>query len=168
MTATVHAGAVALGEAGVLIRGAPGSGKSALARALVALWQREGAFAAHVADDRTALTPVGSVLIARPAPALAGRIEVRGVGIRAVPFLPAVRISLVVDLVAAPERLPDPADATVTVAGIALPRLFLEACAAEHTAHLLRSVVTDRALTPADGEAQPVAVDRGTFEGKPR
>lgn len=156
MSGTVHAGAVALGEAGVLIRGAPGSGKSALARALVALWQREGDFAAHVADDRTALAATNGVLIARPHPHLAGRIEVRGVGICAVSSLAAVRVSLVVDLVNRPERLPDACETTTVIDGIVLPRLALEACAAEHTAHLLRSVLTGSALTPKDGAAQPV------------
>lgn len=157
MNPTIHAGAVALGEEGVLIRGAPGTGKSAFARALVALWQREGAFAAHVADDRTALTAVNGALIARPAKPLAGLIEIRGVGIVAVPTLAAVRLTMVADLGAAPERLPDPADRTLSLQGVALPRLAFGACAAEHSAQTLRCLVTAGALTPADTEAQPVA-----------
>ncbi len=157
MSATIHAGAVALGEEGVLIRGAPGTGKSAFARALVALWQREGAFAAHVADDRTALAAVNGALIARPARSLAGLIEVRGIGIVAVPTLAAVRLTLVADLEAAPERMPDPAERTLSLHGVALPRLSFGACAAEHSAQTLRCLLAAGALTQTDPEAQPMA-----------
>lgn len=156
MIETIHAGAVALGEWGVLIRGAPGSGKSALGRAVVEGCAAEGRFGRLVADDRTALEVAGGRLIARPAPSLAGLQEVRGIGILVAPMLPAVRINLVVDLEDPPERLPEPADRRTVVAGIDLPRLALPVRCAEHSAALLRSVLNSNALTAPDRAAQRV------------
>ena len=46
----VHASAVAIGEAGILIRGPSGAGKSSLALALIALAQLQGRFARLIAD----------------------------------------------------------------------------------------------------------------------
>ena len=48
----IHATVVLVGEAGVLIRGASGSGKSALALALMSEAGRRGLFARLVGDDR--------------------------------------------------------------------------------------------------------------------
>jgi len=151
---TVHATAVALGEDGVLVRGDPGAGKSALARALITLWQGAGGFAALVADDRTALARAGGALIARPPAPLAGRIEVRGVGILRVPYLDAVRLSLVVDLVEAPERLPADADRTTALMGVNLPRLVFPKGSADDNASTLRWVLDHGALTPPSAAAQ--------------
>ena len=52
---TIHAGCVLVGEAGLLIRGASGSGKSALAREVVSLALGTGRFGRLVSDDRTRL-----------------------------------------------------------------------------------------------------------------
>src|SRR4249919_3981593 len=49
---SVHATAVIHGESGVLILGPSGSGKSALALALMARATGEGAFGALIGDDR--------------------------------------------------------------------------------------------------------------------
>lgn len=97
----IHASAVAIGEAGVLIRGPSGSGKSALALALIAGARGAGAFARLVGDDRIALRSVNRRLIARGHPLILGQIEQRGGGILRLPFLAAVVVRLVVDLVAA-------------------------------------------------------------------
>ena len=60
----------------------------------------------------------------RPAETLAGLIEVRGLGIRRVPFEPVAVVGLVVDLGGADsERLPARKSAVTEVAGIVLPRL---------------------------------------------
>ncbi len=51
----------------------------------------------------------GGQLIVRPAPLLAGLIEIRGLGIRRCDFVPQAAVGLVVDLGAADaERLPPP------------------------------------------------------------
>ncbi len=125
MTETVHASAVLAGASAVLIRGPAGSGKSRLALALIGA-ARSGllSFARLVGDDRVVLAAAHGRLVVRPAPALAGLIEVRGLGIRRVDHEPVALVGLVVDLgKPAAERLPGPGLDQVTVEGIKLPRL---------------------------------------------
>ncbi len=95
----VHASAVAIKEAGVLIRGASGSGKSCLALALIAATHAAGAFSRLIGDDRIKLENRHGRLIARGHPRILGRIEQRGVGILRLPFLSAAVIRLVIHLV---------------------------------------------------------------------
>ncbi|MBS7696999.1 MAG: hypothetical protein KF792_07020 [Chelatococcus sp.] len=115
-----------MGEAGVLIRGSTGSGKSKLARRLVVDARRDGRFAALVADDRVRLTPAGGRLIAEvPAP-IAGMLEVRSIGIVKVDFEPACIVRLVVDCEKTyPARMPAPAAQRTDIRGVLLPRLSL-------------------------------------------
>ncbi len=98
-SATVHASAVLVGARAVLIRGPSASGKSRLALELLEA-ARTGVlrFARLVADDRVHLEAVGGRLLARPPEALAGLIEVRGVGLLRVAHEPRAVIGLVVDL----------------------------------------------------------------------
>ncbi len=125
-TLNLHATTLVAGEAGVLIRGPAGSGKTRLALAVVADRRRAGGFAALVADDRTLLVRHGDRLVARPHPAVAGLIERRGLGIEPVDHEPACVLALVVDLVDGwPERLPDPEARRCTVHGVTLPRLAI-------------------------------------------
>lgn len=80
------------------------------------------AFARLVGDDRVHVEGAHGRLLVRPAAALAGLIEIRGLGIRHVPFEPLAAVGFVADLAAVDaERLP--ATAESTIAGIALPRL---------------------------------------------
>ena len=120
---SVHASAVLAGARAVLIRGPAGSGKSRLALAIIEAAQTGLLpFARLVGDDRVHLEPSHGRLLVRPAPALAGLIEVRGLGIRRMPHEPRAVVGLVVDLAAQDaERMPACHDATI--AGIALPRL---------------------------------------------
>ena len=123
MAATIHASAVLVGAWAVLVRGPAGSGKSRLALALLDC-ARAGniPFARLVADDRVYVEAVNGRLLARPPDALAGLIEVRGLGLRRLPSEPVARVGLVVDLAAGDdERLP-PAQ-NVTIEGVAIPRL---------------------------------------------
>ena len=56
--------------------------------------------------------------------AIAGRIEIRGIGLVRRDAEPAAVVRLVVDLSdAVPERLPEPGDGTVAVCGVLLPRI---------------------------------------------
>ncbi|WP_425106822.1 HPr kinase/phosphorylase [Ancylobacter sp.] len=124
---TVHASCVRVGDRGVLIRGASGAGKSRLAFALI-LAGRGGLVppVELVADDRVLLTRRGSTLFAAAPHALAGLIEVRGVGLRRLPFAGEARVDLVVDLGAADAaRLPEPVARRVVIEGVEIERLPL-------------------------------------------
>jgi serine kinase of HPr protein (carbohydrate metabolism regulator) len=122
----IHATVVAVGEAGILIRGASGSGKSSLALALIGLSRQAGRFARLVADDRAEIAASGGRLIARPVAPLEGIVERRGLGLTPEPHLAAVVVRLLVDLAAEePARMPEPEDLVDTLMGIDLPRLRL-------------------------------------------
>ena len=130
----VHATCVALGRAregggaagggarqvGVLLRGPSGAGKSDLALRLI-----DGG-ARLIADDQTLLVSRDGALIARAPETIAGRMEVRGVGIAVLPQLQETPLGLVVDLVppAEVERLPAPAFCEIL--GVRLPLLKLD------------------------------------------
>ncbi len=88
----MHASCVALQGRGVLILGASGTGKSALALALMALG------AQLVADDQTILTVQDDALIATCPPTLRGMIEARGVGILTAEAQAAAPLVLAVDM----------------------------------------------------------------------
>ena len=116
MRTCVHGTAVCFGPAAVLITGASGTGKSALALALMATGAR------LVADDQVTLTREDGVIFASPAAELEGRIEARGIGILRVEWAPRALLRIVADLDTAPDaRLPDPE--TRTLLGCDLPVL---------------------------------------------
>lgn len=128
MTATVHASAVLAGTRAVLICGPSGTGKSRLALALIEA-ARAGIlpFAKLVGDDRVYLSAAAGRLLVRPAPALAGLIEMRGIGIVRVDHEPCAVVGIVVDLGGRAERLPQAGQRQVTIEGITLPRLAVAA-----------------------------------------
>lgn len=127
MTANIHASCVVLAaageafgapaDAGVLLLGASGSGKSDTALRLIEHGAR------LVSDDRTGLFIENGRLAARPAKALEGLLEIRGVGIVELPFVPWATIALAAELVAPDDvpRLPEPA-CYVPPAGLGNPR----------------------------------------------
>ena len=119
MTAPIHATTVAIGDRGVLIEGPSGSGKSDLALRLI----DRGAML--VADDRTIVRRDGDRLIAWVPATIAGRIEVRGLGIVAVPYVEGVPIALAVTMGQPVPRLPGPA--VRTIEGVAVPCILLDA-----------------------------------------
>lgn len=121
MPATIHATALIAGYRGILIRGPSGSGKSSLALRLL---QSLNGFARLVGDDRIRLEAVHGRLLMRPASALEGLIEIRGIGIVRMPFEPVAVAHVAVDLAASDaQRLPASADLETSIAGITLARL---------------------------------------------
>ncbi len=127
--ANQHASAVLIGPHALLITGPPASGKSSLAFALIEC-ERTGRlrFSRLVGDDRVHIEAVHGRLLARPAAVLAGLIEVRGVGIRRLPYEPVAVVGGVVELAAGDaSRLPGPESAETVIAGVRLPRLAVAA-----------------------------------------
>lgn len=126
---SIHASAVLIGAKAALIRGPSGSGKSRLAWRLIEAARASALpFARLVADDRAFVEARGGRLLVRPAPELAGLIEIRGLGVRRLPYEPVAVVGLIVDL-AAPDaaRLPGEAAATAAILGVRLPRLAVAA-----------------------------------------
>ncbi len=139
----IHATAVALpvdeGWAGVLLRGASGSGKSDLALRLIDQGAR------LIADDQTELHLTDGALTLRAPTRVAGRMEVRGLGLVRVPRVEHASLVLVADLVAAAkiDRLPPPR--AVTLAGVSIAALHLapfEASAAAKLRLAVRAAAT--------------------------
>ncbi len=99
----LHGTCIAHGGHGVLLRGPSGAGKSDLALRCLhhsfpgrdgrQLWQL-------VSDDQTLLCAENDCLIARPAPEIAGKLEVRGIGIIDQEYVPCTNLKLILDLVA--------------------------------------------------------------------
>jgi serine kinase of HPr protein (carbohydrate metabolism regulator) len=116
----LHASCVDLLGIGVALLGPPGAGKSDLALRLI-----DGG-ARLVSDDRLVVERHGDVLIGRAVDAIAGLIEVRGLGIMRIDHCASTRLGLVVALAgAAPlPRLPE--RSTYELLGVALPFLELD------------------------------------------
>jgi serine kinase of HPr protein (carbohydrate metabolism regulator) len=115
----IHASCIDIAGIGVLLQGPPRSGKSDLALRLI------DGDARLVADDQVELTVREGVLWAASPKALAGRMEIRGIGIVAVPWEPRTPVRLVVDLVAPSEveRMPESSESEIE--GVRLHRLAL-------------------------------------------
>ena len=118
---TIHASCVAIDGVAVLIEGRSGAGKSDLALRLIDRGAR------LVSDDYTTLLRRDGALIARPPANLAGRIEVRGIGIVEMAHVTDVPVALIVAIVEAPPRMPGEGRrrriAGVDLREIALPSL---------------------------------------------
>ncbi|MGA3401716.1 MAG: HPr kinase/phosphatase C-terminal domain-containing protein [Acetobacteraceae bacterium] len=112
----VHGSCVSRDGDGVLLIGPSGSGKSDLALRLL------GRGFSLVADDRVDIEDG----VAAPPPALAGLLEVRGLGIVRLPYAASARLALVAELGVAAERLPAPGRHT----GLGLPLIRLDPAAA--------------------------------------
>jgi serine kinase of HPr protein (carbohydrate metabolism regulator) len=133
VTDIVHATCIAVGGRGVLIAGRSGRGKSDLALRLI------DRGAQLVSDDYTEVSPRGGRLIARAPPAIAGKIEVRGVGIVELAALDEACLCFLTDLDMATERLPEPQ--VTTIAGLPLPSIGLSALEASAAIKLERALL---------------------------
>jgi serine kinase of HPr protein (carbohydrate metabolism regulator) len=119
-TETLHASTVAIGGRAVLITGASGSGKSDLALRLL-----DRGFTL-VSDDQTILKRDGDRLLATAPPNIAGKMEVRGVGIVEMKNLSDVPAALIVELTSDIQRIPDDSRER-PILGVKLPIVSIDA-----------------------------------------
>ena len=121
---TIHGSCVVWRNAGVLIIGRSGSGKSQLALALMADVAAPGSL---VADDRVVLQANEGLLVASPPPSLRGKIERFGMGIETHKPLDCAPLDLVVQLTprSEMERMPESHMLVWEHHGIALAKLIL-------------------------------------------
>lgn len=138
----LHGTCVAIEGYGVLLRGPSGSGKSDLALRLIDQYTD----VILVADDRVDVAAGDGAVYASAPSAIAGMLEVRGVGIVQVPHAQVVKMKLLVDLadVSRIARLPEPAFEEIL--GVCLPRLVLTPFEASATAKLRQAVQALKSL----------------------
>ncbi|MET0375123.1 MAG: HPr kinase/phosphatase C-terminal domain-containing protein [Rhizorhabdus sp.] len=117
----LHATSVMIGERALLLIGASGRGKSDLALRLI----DRGALL--LSDDYTALVARDGTLYAGPPANIAGRMEIRGVGIVDMAFASEAPVALVLDLDNVPERLPGEPLCITRYCGVAIPTLAIAA-----------------------------------------
>ncbi|MGH6613175.1 HPr kinase/phosphorylase [Sphingomonas sp.] len=119
-TETLHVSTVAIDGRAVLIEGPSGAGKSDLALRLI------DRGAVLVSDDYTILVRNGETLLASAPVTIAGKIEVRGIGIIVMPYVERVPAALLVRLAGGFDRMPLERMER-KVAGIAIPEVTLDA-----------------------------------------
>lgn len=124
---TIHASTVAFGGRAVLISGPSGSGKSDLALRLI-----DRGFTL-VSDDQTVVRRDGDRLLASAPPQIAGKLEVRGIGIMEMETHNDVPVALLVELTSEIQRLPDESRER-PVLGVPLPLVSIDAMTASAAA----------------------------------
>jgi serine kinase of HPr protein (carbohydrate metabolism regulator) len=120
---TLHASCVALDGRAVLIIGISGSGKSDLSLRLL-----DRGFAL-VSDDQTIVRKMGDKLVASAPATIAGKLEIRGVGIVDMETVKDVPVALLVELTSDVVRLPDDSRER-PVLGINIPLVSVDAMTA--------------------------------------
>lgn len=99
---TLHCSTVAVDGRAVLITGPSGSGKSDLTLRLIDRGYN------LVSDDQTIIKKDGERIIASAPPTIAGKLEVRGIGIVEMERIDSVPVALIVELTSSEiQRLPD-------------------------------------------------------------
>ena len=119
----LHASTVAKDGRAVLITGPSGSGKSDLALRLL-----DRGFAL-VSDDQTLVRREGDRLIASAPATIAGKLEVRGIGIVQMEPAGDMPVALLVELTSDIQRMPDDSRER-PILGISVPLISIDAMAA--------------------------------------
>jgi serine kinase of HPr protein (carbohydrate metabolism regulator) len=120
---TIHASTVATGGRAVLITGPSGSGKSDLALRLL-----DRGFVL-VSDDQTIVRRDGERLLASAPPNIAGKLEIRGIGIVEMDHLGDLPVALIVELTSDMQRLPDDSRER-PILGVGVPLITIDALTA--------------------------------------
>lgn len=120
---TVHASSVASEGRAVLISGPSGSGKSDLTLRLL-----DRGFTL-VSDDQTIVQRAGERLMASAPATIAGKLEIRGIGIVDMDTAGSVPVALLVELTSEIERLPDDSRKR-PILGVPLPLVSIDAMTA--------------------------------------
>jgi serine kinase of HPr protein (carbohydrate metabolism regulator) len=120
---TVHASTVASEGRAVLLTGPSGAGKSDLALRLLDRGFR------LVSDDQTIVRRDGDRLLASSPANLAGKMEIRGIGIVEMPTVTDVPVALLVELTSDMQRLPDDSRER-PILGVPVPLISIDALTA--------------------------------------
>jgi len=142
---TVHATCIAIGPHAMLLCGRSGSGKSDLALRLI------DRGAVLVSDDYTILRRTNDAIIASAPYNIAGKIEVRGLGILESDAAPESRVALCIALDHMVDRMPDE-DSSRAFLGMEIPMLTLNAF--EPSAPIKAELALRRVVDAAHNEAQ--------------
>lgn len=120
MTTTLHATCIAIDGRAILLTGKSGAGKSDLALRLI----DRGAHL--VGDDGTIVETRDGILYASAPATIAGRIEVRGLGIVETAHISEAPIALCIALDQTVPRMPEDPIPTRMIEGVAVPLLALD------------------------------------------
>jgi serine kinase of HPr protein (carbohydrate metabolism regulator) len=120
---TVHASTIASEGRAVLITGPSGAGKSDLTLRLL-----DRGFTL-VSDDQTIVRKDGERLLASAPPNIAGKLEIRGIGIVEMATVADVPVALLVELTSDIQRLPDDS-LERPILGVSLPLITIDAMTA--------------------------------------
>ena len=120
---TLHASTVAVDGRAVLIAGPSGAGKSDLALRLLDRGYT------LVSDDRTLVRREGERLVASAPPNIAGKLEIRGIGIVDMDVVDNMPVALFVELTSEIQRLPDE-NRERPVLGVRIPLISIDAMSA--------------------------------------
>ena len=127
---TIHASTVASNGRAVLITGRSGSGKSDLALRLI-----DRGFSL-VSDDQTIVRRDGDRLLATAPATIAGKIEIRGIGIIQLPAATDTPLALIVELTSESTRLPEDG-LERTILGVSVPLISVDAKTASAAAKVV-------------------------------
>ena len=120
---TIHASTVSREGRAVLITGPSGAGKSDLALRLI-----DRGFTL-VSDDQTIVKRDGDRLLATAPPTIAGKLEIRGIGIVEMDRVSDVPVALLIELTSDIQRLPDDSRER-PILGVKLPLVSIDAMTA--------------------------------------